>query len=188
MSAYVQHPRALETNQRYWCFVEYPGPHLVYHVRVSRYANVGDECRKRRPMHARHRLRLRRSDGGLDSSSTDLAHLAAHGPQVIHVPPVYRQIVVLSTVGRALRVRPPIESTRTRVDDLIRLRAGKTGSKGDIERQIDRMARHRRGRRHGVGASRWSLDRHVVLRMWTAEAHGRRHLLPAVPSLAGEVG
>ncbi len=85
---------------------------------------------------------------------------------------------------------PSCLCSRASPHDVVRIRAGEIGREGHIEGQVDLRARGNdwRGRR----GRRWALDGccdgHFVVGPREGEAGRGAHLLPAVPSRAGEVG
>ena len=99
--------------------------------------------------------------------------------------------MIRGSLRRAFRVSPSCKGARAGVDDFVRLGAGKVGSEGYIEGEVDLMSRHCRVWRHGIGAADRALSRrwngHFML-VWPTKAHGRSHLLPAMSGLACEVG
>ena len=92
-------------------------------------------------------------------------------------------------------MRPLLRGIEAAVEDLVAVRAGQVGVEGDVEGEVDEVARHGGVGAHGGGRGEGSLargrsDGQVVLRVRSrhAEAHRGRHLLPPMPGLAGEVG
>ena len=102
---------------------------------------------------------------------------------------MHRQIVKGCAVPGPRWKGPPLESTRTRMQDLVGLGTCKARSKRYIEGQVDGRSL---GRRLGPNSwralwtSQWLRRRHVLMK--SRHAEGRRsHPFPAVTGLAGEV-
>jgi hypothetical protein len=169
------------TYQRDGRRVQDLAPHRVHNLQLAREAHVGDERLQR--------LRLGRRDGRLDASLGLLADLPAQVAQVVDVLRVHGQLVRGRGLCRAFRVGPARLCPGARPHDVVRVGPREVRREGHVEGQVDLRARGYDGR--GARGRRGPLDRrgdgHLVAGPREGEAGRRRHLLPAVPGLAGEV-
>lgn len=106
---------------------------------------------------------------------------------------MYRQSMVGRVLRRALGMCPFLKRVGAAVEHILFLRTGQVRVEGHVEGEVDRMARDVRIRalERAFRLRRSVAEGEVRLgKVWArhAEAHRGRHLLPAVPGLAGEVG
>lgn len=113
----------------------------MHELGLARQADVRDQRLQRPPLQSRYGFWLGGNDGGLQLAAGALAHLLAQRPQVLDVLRVHGELVVRRVVCRALRVGPSLESARAGVYYVIDVRAAEVGGEGDIEGEIDVVAR-----------------------------------------------
>lgn len=130
----------------------------------------------------------------MDLGVTGFGNDLAQGSQVVDIAGVDRELVVRRRRIGVVRLRmgPAGVSSRAGVDDRVRVGTTQIGCKGDVEGQVDKMARDLRIRLHlvlcGHGAA-LDIGRghgHVLV-VRAAKAHCRSHLVPTMACLAGKV-